>query len=230
MGIQNGADSGLMIDWKTLDNRQQKLPVCHELSDGTHEPITVLEAVVRNSGIYADSRKGRLSVFWGDQIFVPTAPFRYTPTHHVDIMCTLEEEPPTAKVWSDKGLDKYGVIAVSEGGDAAQVEKVDHATAMKMLKALGDIERAGPSLGSFSVGAKILEALCTEFKDELDKKDGKLDTGEHEHAWDRRRTSCPSSNYRLQSWHCAPIHELQQRSPLLDAVDSASGRVHCLDD
>ena len=157
---------------------EQKLPVCHKLSDGTHEPITVLEAVVRNSGIYADSRRGRLSVFWGDQIFVPTAPFRYTPTHHVDIMCTLEEEPPTAKVWSDKGLDKYGVIAVSGSGDAAQVEKVDHATAMKMLKALGDIDRAGPSLGSFSVGAKILEALCAEFKDELDKKDGKLDTGE----------------------------------------------------
>lgn len=169
---------------KLSENRQQKLPVCHELSDGTHEPITVLEAVVRNSGIYADSRKGRLSVFWGDQIFVPTAPFRYTPTHHVDIMCTLEEEPPTARVWSDKGLDKYGVIAVSGGGDAAQVEKVDHATAMKMLKALGDIDRAGPSLGSFSVGAKILEALCTEFKDELDKKDGKLDTGEREHSCD----------------------------------------------
>lgn len=158
----------------------QKLPVCHELSDGTHEPITVLEAVVRQTGIYASSRAGRLSVFWGDQIFVPTSPFEYAPTHHVDIMCTLEEDPPTEKVWKEKGLDKYGVIAVSAGekADAAQVEKVDHATAVRMLKNLGDIAQVGPSLGSFSVSAKILEALCEEFKSELEAKDGKLDTGE----------------------------------------------------
>jgi hypothetical protein len=46
-----------------------------------------------------------------------------------------------------------------------------------MLKNLGDIARVGPSLGSFSVSAKILQALCEEFKAELDAKDGKLDTG-----------------------------------------------------
>lgn len=96
-------------------------------------------------------------------------------------MCTLEEDPPTEKVWQDKGLDKYGVIAVSGGnnGDAAQVEKVDHPTAMRMLKNLGDIAQVGPSLGSFSVSASILEALCNEFKTELDAKDGKLDTDPH---------------------------------------------------
>jgi hypothetical protein len=112
---------------------------------------------------------------------VPTAPFKYTPTHHVDIMCTLEEEPPTEQVWVDKGLEKYGVIAVSGGGkgDAAQVEKVDHPTAMRMLKNLGDIARVGPSLGSFSVSAKMLQALCDEFSSELAEKDGKLDTDPH---------------------------------------------------
>lgn len=94
-------------------------------------------------------------------------------------MCTLFEEPPTEKVWRDRGLEKYGVIAVSagEGGDAAQVEKVDHPTAVRMLKNLGDIGQVGPSLGSFSVSAKILGALCEEFKEELAAKDGKLDTG-----------------------------------------------------
>lgn len=95
-------------------------------------------------------------------------------------MCTLFEEPPTEKVWKDRGLEKYGVIAVSSGekGDAAQVEKVDHPTAVRMLKNLGDIGQVGPSLGSFSVSAKILAALIEEFKDELAAKDGKLDTGE----------------------------------------------------
>lgn len=94
-------------------------------------------------------------------------------------MCTLETDPPTEMVWKEKGLEKYGVIAVTANGDAAQVEKVDHATAMRMLKNLGDIARVGPSLGSFSVSAKILEALCLEFKSELDAKDGKLDTDPH---------------------------------------------------
>ena len=141
--------------------------------------MTVLEAVVRQTGIYAPSRPGRLSVYWGDQIFVPTSPFEYTPTHHVDIMCTLFEEPPTEEVWRERGLEKYGVIAVSSGakGDAAQVEKVDHPTAVRMLKNLGDIGQVGPSLGSFSVSAKMLSALCTEFREELMAKNGKLDTG-----------------------------------------------------
>jgi len=159
-----------------------KLPFCHELSDGSFAPLTVLEAVVKQTGVYAPSRLGRLSVFWGDQVFVPSAPFKYTPTHHVDIMCTLlGETAPTAEEWAEHGLDKYGVIAVSKGEErnAAQVEKVDHATAVKMLKSLGDIGQVGPSLGSFSVSATILEALCTEYASELSAKSGKFDTDPH---------------------------------------------------
>lgn len=89
-------------------------------------------------------------------------------------------------------MEKYGVIAVATGesGDAAQVEKVDHPTAMRMLKNLGDIGRVGPSLGSFSVSAKILDALCEEFKEELEAKDGKLDTGRL--ILSRIRASCLS--------------------------------------
>lgn len=159
-----------------------KLPVCHELKDGSFAPITVLEAVVKQTGIYASSRKGRMSVFWGDQIFIPSATFEYTPTHHADIMCTLlGDRAPTAEEWAEKGLDKYGVIAVSTNDkkDAAQVEKVDHATATKMLQVLGDIGQVGPSLGSFSVSHEILSALCEEFSSELTSKTGKFDTDPH---------------------------------------------------
>lgn len=159
-----------------------KLPFCHTLSDGSQAPITVLEAVVKQTGVYAPSRKGRLSVYWGDQVFIPSAAFTYTPTHHIDIMCTLlGETAPTAEEWEKEGLEKYGVIAVSKGAErnAAQVEKVDHATATKMLKSLGDIGQVGPSLGSFSVSAAILSALCAEYKDELTRKEGKFDTDPH---------------------------------------------------
>lgn len=97
-------------------------------------------------------------------------------------MCTLlGDKAPTAEEWVEKGLDKYGVIAVSSrpGRDAAQVEKVDHKTATEMLKVLGDVGAVGPSLGSFSVSSELLDALCAEYSPELTKKEGKLDTDPH---------------------------------------------------
>ncbi|OEU07530.1 hypothetical protein FRACYDRAFT_213103 [Fragilariopsis cylindrus CCMP1102] len=151
--------------------------------------LTVLEAVVRQTGIYASSRKGRLSVFWGDQVFLPPAVenFRYESTHHIDIMCTLlGDTAPTAEEWLEQGLDKYGVIAVmkesGEGGkvaEAAQVEKVSHETATSMLQTLGTIAQVGPSLGSFSLSAAMLEGLCDEYSIELTEKVAKLDTDPH---------------------------------------------------
>lgn len=148
--------------------------------------MTVLESVVQQTGIYAPSRKGRLSVFWGDQVFLPSVAFEYTPTHHIDIMCTLlGDSAPTAEEWAAQGLEKYGVIAVLKGGDdekiseAAQVEKVDHATATKMLGQIGTIGQVGPSLGSFSVSAAILKALVGEYAPELSAKEAKFDTDPH---------------------------------------------------
>ncbi len=138
--------------------------------------------MVQQTAIYAPSRRGRLSVFWGDQVFVPSAPYLYTPTHHVDILCTLlGDTAPTAEEWKDQGLDKYGVIAVLKGPaqDAAQVEKVSHAQATSILSSLGRIQKVGPSLGSFSVSATMLQALIYEFAAELTNKVAKLDTDPH---------------------------------------------------
>lgn len=166
-----------------------KLPFCHQVKEGVYEPLTILEAVVKQTGIYASSRKGRLSVYWGDQVFVPSASFQYTPKHHIDILCTLlGDTAPTEQEWNDQGLDKYGVIAVmnndagddSKPSEAAQVEKVSHKTATEMLGKLGgSIGGVGPSLGSFSVGGTFLQILCTEFRAELEAKTGKLDTDPH---------------------------------------------------
>ena len=146
--------------------------------------MTVLEAVIKQTGIYAASRKGRLSVFWGDQVFLPSAPFVYEATHHIDILCTQGTEAPTAEEWASQGLDKYGVIACLETAEgkieAAQVEKVSHEVATQMLGALGGtLKQVGPSLGSFSVSASILKALLDEFKAELTAKEAKFDTDPH---------------------------------------------------
>jgi hypothetical protein len=141
-------------------------------------PMTILEAVIKQTGCYAKSRLGRLSVFWGDQVFIPTVPVDYTVTHHVDILCSLGPMLSEAD-WKEKGMDKYGLIAQSVNGSAAQVEKVDHATAKQLLSGLGEIRSVGVSLGSFSVSSAMLFALMEEFNSELQHRKGKLDSDPH---------------------------------------------------
>lgn len=141
-------------------------------------PITILEAVIKQTGCYAKSRGGRLSVFWGDQIFIPTVPVEYPVTHHVDILCSLGPML-TEEEWKARGMDKYGLIARNSHHNAAQVEKVDHATAVKLLADLGEIEAVGPSLGSFSISYPMLFTLLNEFSSELAAKKGKLDSDPH---------------------------------------------------
>jgi hypothetical protein len=96
-----------------------KLPATIK-SGGKLVPMTILEAVIKQTGSYAKSRPGRLSVFWGDQVFLPTVPIHYTPTHHIDILCSLGPMP-SEEEWEQKGMDKYGLIAVNDSGDAIQV-------------------------------------------------------------------------------------------------------------
>lgn len=146
--------------------------------NGKKVPITILESVIKQTGCYASSRKGRLSVFWGDQVFIPTAPVQYTPQYHVDILCSLgpmlsEEE------WKSKGMEKYGLIVMTTAGNGAQVEKVSHATALQLLKNFGEIASVGVSLGSFSISWLMLVELLQEFQGELTRKEGKLDTDPH---------------------------------------------------
>ncbi len=154
-----------------------KLPAVVTVN-GKQSPMTILEAVIKQTGCYARSRRGRLSVFWGDQIFIPTVSVEYKVTHHADILCRLGPMVDEAE-WKEKGLQNYGLIAQGESGDAAQVEKVDHPTALKLLASFGPIRAVGASLGSFSVSASLLTCLLTEFSRELAAKTGKMDSDPH---------------------------------------------------
>ena len=86
--------------------------------------------VIKQTKIYASSRRGRLSVFWGDQIFVPAKSVRqlpraphltphtrhhisaspcgcqakYAATAHVDILARLGDWPTKAE-WEARGLE-----------------------------------------------------------------------------------------------------------------------------
>jgi hypothetical protein len=84
-----------------------------------------------------------------------------------------------AEEWTAKGMDKYGLIAQTTNGKAAQVEKVSHGTAVTLCADLGEIEKVGASLGSFSISSNMLFALLKEFSSELVAKVGKLDSDPH---------------------------------------------------
>jgi hypothetical protein len=156
-----------------------KLPV--SLGPDSSEALTVLESVIKQTGVYAQSRKGRLSVFWGDQVFVPSVGVIYKAEYNVDILAALAPMPSEAE-WAEKGLEKYGLICVGESGAAAQIDKVTHPTAVDMLAQIFTAEKVakvGTSLGSFSVSHVMLEGLLAEFEKELAAKTGKLDTDPH---------------------------------------------------
>jgi len=156
-----------------------KLPGLLETADGP-QPMTILEATVKQTAIYASSRGGRLSVFWGDQVFIPSCSPYAVPAHHAEIMVQLRSMPDAA-AWEREGLNRYGLIAVGDGGDAAQVEKIDYATARALIDqgticVSGGI---GMSLGSFSISGAMLRALLDEFSSELAARQDKLDTDPH---------------------------------------------------
>jgi len=151
-----------------------KLPSLLEVG-GAAQPLTVLEAVMRQTSSYAPLRGGRISVFWGDQVFVPSAGIQPS-THPADILAALRPMPSKAE-WEAGQLHQYGLIAVGTAGDATQLEKVDYDTAKAYLPP--DVERVGTSLGSFSLSAALLAALMAEFAPELAAKCACLDSDPH---------------------------------------------------
>ncbi len=156
-----------------------KLPALVTIN-GVTVPITILEAVIKQTAIYAAGRRGRLSVFWGDQIFIPAASPDYKARHHADILAKLGRMPSESE-WSANAYDTYGLVAVDGGGHAVQVEKISYDTAARLiakgvLSADGGI---GVSLGSFSMSVVMMEALLDEFWNELNARTGKLDSDPH---------------------------------------------------
>lgn len=138
-----------------------------------------METVIRQTGAYAKSRGGRLSVFWGDQIFVPSVSVEYESKHHADICCSLGPMP-TEEDWEKRGLSSYGCIAATADNTVRrQLEKVTHAQAAESLKDASDVTQVGPSMGSFSLSAAFLTALESGFAKELDSKKGKMDSDPH---------------------------------------------------
>lgn len=155
-----------------------KLPSVVRTTSGQTLPLTILEGVIKQTGVYASSRKGRLSVFWGDQVFIPSVDTRYTSLYHADILAQMGPMP-SKQEWEEGGYSNYGLIATGSSGEGAQVEKVTFQQAQELLRGLGSITECGPSLGSFSLSAPLLGALVEEFTPELEAKAVALDSDPH---------------------------------------------------
>ncbi len=128
---------------------------------------TLLEAVIEQTKPLL--HPGRLSVFWGDQLFTPSIPLR-EPKRDVELFAKLKP-PPTQKQWNEQNLHQYGLVLLDNHGNARQLEKTTYETLSQQTYA-----QMGISLGSFSLSVPFLKELLQEFSPELQKKQGHLNT------------------------------------------------------
>lgn len=142
--------------------------------------LTILEAVIKQTAIYASSRPGRLSVFWGDQVFIPEFNAVYFPKHHIDILAKLRPFPSLGE-WDIERLYKYGLICLDGYGNAVQIEKVPREIIAEIVgKQTVSVEGGfGVSLGSFSMSWQALEVFLDAFHEELIHKNSSLDSDPH---------------------------------------------------
>ena len=139
------------------------------------EYLTILDGVIRQTVPYAQSRSGRLSVFWADQLFVPSKSFEYTPKHHIDILMQMTSLP-SEKEWTSRGLSNFGLIIPGNNDEAQVMDKSDYKDIKKLV---GTVKDVGISLGSFSLSYDMTMGLIQLFKKELDEKTIKMDSDPH---------------------------------------------------
>lgn len=141
------------------------------------EPITLLEAVIKQTSLFSSCRRGRLSVFWGDQIFIPSTSPDRIPLSHIEIL-VKKRAFPDQSVWDQDGLQNYGLVAIDACDEAKLLEKTAYPTLLDLIakKKVSTEGGVGISLGSFSLSLEMTQALLEEFKGELCDRKGKLDT------------------------------------------------------
>ncbi len=155
-----------------------KLPgLIHRLSQGPNEVqlMTLLEAALKQTAVYASSRKGRLSVFWSDQVFIPSAPCLYTPKSHIDIL--VKKIPALSDtVWTEQNLGSYGLAIWNESKEAKLLDKCSYSTFLEIFNQNPSPQDIGISMGAFSLSLPMTLALLEEFEQELQEKNLLLDS------------------------------------------------------
>ncbi len=136
-------------------------------------PATILETAIYSTQIFASTREGRLCVFWGDQIFIPSKEINFGEDSPVEIFSIWQKSPTTKKEWQ-KNWQSYGVLIPAKIRGVLQREKIPWQEFLKFKTNL-----VGKSVGSFSISSVLFKELLEEFKIELNKKVGRLETDFH---------------------------------------------------
>lgn len=155
-----------------------KLPSYLRLNE-TLQPMTLLEATIKQSHLYAQAHQKRLLVFWTDQLFIPT---QLPQKPWTDIAIFGQCLPAlTEKEWIQRSLHKYGLLVSEKNQSTKQYEKLDFNAFQDIYSndPQQQIDEIALSLGCFSLSCKILEQLLILFEPELTEKKGKLDTDPH---------------------------------------------------
>jgi hypothetical protein len=143
------------------------------------ETQSILELVLDQTLTQMPILKGRLSVFWGDQIFIPSISL-HKPKSHAEVF-TMVSHFPSKDEWVNKNLDQYGLIIIGNK-QAKLVEKTTYSNLLNIVandRSHKDTPNIGVSLGSFSISATMLDELLITFHNELANKNGKLNTDYH---------------------------------------------------
>jgi hypothetical protein len=172
-------------------------------NDDSPDLITLLEATLKQSSVFAPSRKGRLSVFWSDQVFIPSNVCDYIPDSHIDIL--VKKIPAFSKeIWRQEGLDNYGLAVWNLSKEAKLFDKCNFETFQSLYNSNPSPheQSLGISMGTFSLSFDMTLALMTEFQQELTDKALLLDSDPY--FWMPLTLDWNSYLAAMQTRHVAP--------------------------
>jgi|GEM_PF-1853797 len=141
--------------------------------NGRKVPMTLLESTLFQSSIFAKNRSGRIMVFWGDQVFIPTVPLeelQSSTDSPVEILALVGQFP------YEDIVNKYGLIALESetpgqwtAARLMQKPKTVEA-ARNFIAAHSKITAAAKSLGSFTVDRSFWDAMMRSYRSELNEE------------------------------------------------------------
>jgi hypothetical protein len=144
-------------------------------SPNDQKPLSLLEMVIKQTAPLCNLHRGRLLVFWSDQLFIPSQSLS-APSHHVEIFAK-HIDAPTQEEWERGQLHQYGIIAKNSAGKTLLVNKISYDCYQELINSnqLDPTKGLSLSLGSFSLSPSFLKRLLAEFADELAAQTGQLD-------------------------------------------------------
>lgn len=152
-------------------NNKSAIKLPSNLPFAKDNTLSILEAVIWQSSSLAPVRKGKLSVFWGDQVFLPKSVSVEESQHEINIF-SKGRPMPSRTEWQSDNLDKYGFFALDPNGMNCYLEKATFNTVEQLIadNKIAPDQKVSISLGSFCLSTEMIIAMIEEFTPELNAK------------------------------------------------------------